>query len=144
MEQFFTREVGNRGRKFFLSLPTGEITEHWVVIRSVDSDEFRLTDSEVRRELLSLVDQDDNKDKSEKVEELVRKTVASLIADWSFDQECTMENRMKFLKEAPQIQDMVNRLSAQRKVFFVEGSNGSSSGLNPHSDSTAQQQKDQS
>lgn len=119
MEQFFTRQRASEGKKFPLTAPDGTKTEHWLLIRGVDSDEFQRAEHLARREALKVNEIESMEDKAVFQMETERKTIASLVADWSFDQPCTPDNVVKFFKEAPQIQEMVSLLSVRRSIFFA-------------------------
>ena len=122
MSDFYTRSKANAGIKIDLSLPSGEATADFIIIRGVDSDEFRATDTRARRNLLSIVSMEDDTAR----EELLRKShldiQVSLVIDWSFDDECTPENIRQLFVEAPQIADAVDRMAAKRSLFFAKGS----------------------
>lgn len=130
MADFFTRQKATEGIKLPLALPDGSETDHWLRIRGIDSDEFRRTDAKARREAMELAELAEAASKDEaklaelekQIQDLQRKVVASLVIEWSFPEPCTEANVVKFLREAPQIQTEIDRLSARRKLFFGAGS----------------------
>ena len=143
MEEFFTRQKANEGIRFPLEHPDGSPSDHWLTILGVDSDAFRNAERDQKRKFVSLkanMDAIENPDEKEKFlldvqTEMEIDILASLVSGWSFDKPCTFENVRTFLKEAPQIADAINEVSAKRRVFFTKGLNGSgsSSGGKPKS-----------
>ncbi|WP_163836873.1 phage tail assembly chaperone [Spartinivicinus ruber] len=115
MTDFFTREKANTGIKLPLTLPDGTETEHYLVIRGVDSDFYQEAVNETRR-LVLLDAKNKNSEYTNKEAELT--ILASLVADWSFDEECTPENIKKFLREAPQIAPKIDSVAGDRSLFF--------------------------
>lgn len=137
MEAFFTREKANAGIQVPLHLPTGERSEHWVEIYGVDSDAFRTADAMSRREGVRIAQIEDHAARDLATAELTRRLRASLVKSWSFPQECTPENVVAFLKEAPQIGEAIDRVSSNRTLFFGIASQGSSRSPSTNSSSTS-------
>lgn len=121
MEQFFTRGRANAGVKVPLYLPSGEESEHFLMVHGVDSDEFRAADMMSRRENLKIAEIKDLAKRDIAIADLTRTLRAKLVISWSFDMPCTFENVYNFLKEAPQIADGIDRVASNRKAFFAEG-----------------------
>lgn len=88
MEKFFTRKIANDGIKVPLSLPNGGETEHFFIVRGMDSDAFREADAESRRVAIIAAGLDDESERKAMLADAKLDLVISLIADWSFDQEC--------------------------------------------------------
>lgn len=119
MEEFFTRKIADEGRKLELRLPTGEKTDHHMIVAGVDSDRFRVAQVEASRKMLEAqIIKDDDQRKLEEAS-IQRRFVAALVLGWSFEKECTTENVTAFFKEAPQIETQVDRFSANRRDFFA-------------------------
>lgn len=128
MEAFFTRARANEGVKLPLALPDGSPTEHWIRIRGIDSDQFKQAETEARRHAFELADIKDPVELQQAVSNDKLKLLAALVIDWSFaDRPCTQENIFALLREAPQIADEIDRLSARRRLFFKQGSTPSTS-----------------
>lgn len=123
---FFTRAKANEGIKLPLSLPDGSDTDHWIQIRGVDSDVFRAADSAARREALEMIDIVDKAELERRVNDGALRLLGSLVIAWSFPMECTIDNIVTFLREAPQIGEQINRIAARRSVFFKNGLGNSS------------------
>lgn len=125
MKEFYTRSKANEGKKVPLSLPDGSPSEHWLMVRGVDSDEFRRAEAKSKRKAIELAQIKDDKERQEAIEQEKLELIAVLVADWSFDEECSRENVVEFLREAPQIGDMVDRIAVSRASFFGERSSSS-------------------
>lgn len=127
MEQFFTRQKSNEGVVLPLSLPDGSPTEHWIRIRGVDSDEYRKADARARRKAMEIAQEKDEAKRDDMIEETKIDVLAALFVDWSFDKPCTAEHVREFLREAPQIAEVVDKSAYRRALFFGKGSGSSSS-----------------
>lgn len=134
MEAFFTREKAEAGIKLPLYSPLGEKTEHWLRIRGIDSDEFRVAESEARRDAMRVAAIEDPEERNIAIADAQRSLIATLVIGWSFEQECSHSNVMKFLREAPQIQDAIDKAASRRALFFVSESKDSQHSPNTSSD----------
>lgn len=126
MSDFFTREKANNGIKVPLFMPNGSMTDQWLLLRGVDSDEFRLADVQAKRDAVRLAAIPETKDRDQAIYDLTIRLTAVLVADWSFDEECTLENVINFFKEAPQIAHAVDVTAGDRGYFFTQGLSSSS------------------
>lgn len=143
MEAFFTREKANEGVEVPLYLPSGEKSNHWIRIRGVDSDHFRLAEADSRRQAMNIATIDDTLERAKAIADAKLALIAELVISWSFEQECTLENVKDFFRQAPQIADAVDQVASKRALFFGRGSSNSQSSLSQSSDST-KNQKDRS
>jgi len=134
MEEFFTREKANEGIELPLTLPGGGETEHWLKLRGIDSDVFREAEDESRRVAMMAAKLEDESVQRAMLRKEKLGLVASLVIDWSFEQECNDENVRKFLQEAPQIADDINRVCAKRSLFFGKKFDSSESTPNRNTD----------
>ena len=129
MEEFYTSERANEGIKFPLHLPGGGKTAHWLTIRGVDSDAFQRIERDNKREMAVIQATartiDDLQKRADffdaEYERLELRSIAVLISNWSFEQDCSPDNVIAFLKKAPQVKEAVNRLSVNRTLFFGTG-----------------------
>jgi len=128
MEEFFTRDTANEGKRVPLFAADGSPTEHWLHVRSMQSDAFRIADNRAKRAILQISQIEDPAERAATATRLQSELIASLIADWSFDKECTLENVVEFLTKAPQIEDMVNQLAASKTYFYAKKSTSSTDG----------------
>lgn len=133
MDAFFTRSIANEGIELPLYSPTGEKTEHWLRVRGIDSDEFRMAEANSKRDAFQVASVEDHMERARLIAESQRKLISSLVVGWSFEQECTQAAVMDFFREAPQIQEAVDRAASRRSLFFAGRS--SSSPLSPSTSS---------
>jgi len=122
---FFTRAKANEGERMPLSLPDGTPTDEWLLIRGVDSDQFRVALDDFRRELLAIASLKDETEKADRAEVARLALNAALIIGWSFDAEFSDVALMEFLRESPYIAAEVDRFASDRRRFFGKRSTGS-------------------
>ena len=118
MDEFFTRQHANEGVKLPLSLPDGTPTEHYITIRGVDSDAFRMAEAVQNRKAASIAAMDEP-ERLKAIQDSKNELLASLVIGWSFDKECTTKNVVEFLTEAPQIADQIDTVAGRRALFFA-------------------------
>lgn len=135
MKEFFTRQIANEGVQLPLYHPDGTVSKHWLQVRGIDSDHFRKAEAEGKRAAIELAAIEDVQKRAEAVHERELKCIAALVAGWSFEQEANEDNVVNFLREAPQIADMINRFAARRAEFFGKKSKSSANGSNRKSSS---------
>jgi len=128
MKEFYTRETANEGVTLPLYHPDGTKSEHSFLVGGVDSDAFRSAETKAKRKAIELAQIDDEDERVSAIAEVELTCIAALVISWSFPQECTAENKINFLREAPQIADAVNRFAAKRAAFFAKKSNSSANG----------------
>lgn len=136
MELFHTRQRANDGIELPLYTPDGERSAYWMRVRGVDSDEFRLAEAESKRDVMRIAQIEDMRERTREVELSKLKLIAVLVISWNFEQECTQENVVAFLKEAPQIADAIDRAASKRSLFFAARSSSSPSTPSTSSDLT--------
>lgn len=121
------RERANEGNKVPLIDIDGTDSGDWLVIRSRLSDSFRKAREKALRVVAKAAKISEEAGYVAKDEqELI--CVAHLIADWSFDEPCTLENRIQFLNDAPHIRDKVDVYAGRDENFFTKASTNSSNG----------------
>lgn len=137
MEDFYTRDKANEGIKVPLYLPDGKESEHSIKIRGVDSDIFRAADTEARRAALQIARSGlSDEEKNLAYKKVENKLIASLVISWTFDKECTLDNVVEFLENAPQIKDGIDLKAGNRKAFLEAWSSDSLSTQEGSSSST--------
>ena len=117
MDDFSIRQRANDGRRIALSLPDGSPTDHWLQIRSRWSDAFRQARDEAMQQVASVA----QAGKAELEAALEHSTLAvraALVSAWSFDEPCVAANVQAFLRDAPQIAELVDRAGADDPAFF--------------------------
>ena len=146
MEKFFTRQKAQEGKKVPLSLPDGSPTEHWIVIRGIDSDSYAEAMAAERRMMIDNTVEVDGKTKIDPAitKDAPLRVLASLVAAWSFEEECNTKNVINLLKEAPQLREELDTITADRKYFFGEEGSGSQSSSPRKRSSRSQSRKNPS
>jgi len=121
VEEFFTREVANEGLLMPLKLPNGEPSDEWIRVLGRDSDQFRAAELIANRKALNALESftGDAHAAEEIGVNLQRECIAALISAWSFELELTLDNKLRVLREAPQIADAINLLAGDRARFFT-------------------------
>ena len=114
-------DPAERGKKLYLHLPSGEKTEHWLLVRGQDAEVFRKATIVSNRVLAQYASQSDDEvseiDYAEKTRDQTRWLIAHLVKDWSKDAECNPEVVEEFLRTAPQIEKELNTFAANLKNF---------------------------
>lgn len=128
MQEFFTKQNAEEGVTLPLFTPDGNATQHWLKIRGVDSDTFAMAEFEAKREMMNIAQIEDIRERDRR--NLKNKTVliASLVMGWSFELECTKDNVVNFLTNAPQIREAINVAAGDRARFFKKGPPPSATG----------------
>lgn len=126
---FFTRSKANEGEKLPLSLPDGTPTDEWLLIRGVDSDEFRAALDEHRRTILANSAIEDEVVRAEQNRAAGLKLHCALVIGWSFDAEFTDKALEEFFKEAPHLAIEVDSFASNRQRFFRKSSTNSQKDL---------------
>lgn len=117
MAEFFTADEANEGEKLPLYTPDGVATSHYITVRGVDSDAYRLAHTRImRRTRFADIETDDARDKL--TLDAMTELAAALISGWSFDEEFSTEAALAFLKKAPQFVSPINELAGNRSLFF--------------------------
>ena len=139
MEDFYTRPTANAGVKMPLITPTGERSEHWLQVLGVDSDAFREANAAAQRRAVDIAQISDDAERKAVLADEQRKLVAALVSGWSFDQPCTRDVVAELFRQAPQIQDAVDKIASQRAIFFAISSASSNATPSNNSGSTKSQ-----
>ncbi len=109
MEQFFTASLHDTPQKLTLSDPYGKPTDHYIMVIGNHSTKVRETNNNLRYKIAMSEDVS--------VEDAKAELIASMIDSWSFDDEPTLQNKLKLLKEAPQISDAVDLFGSNHGNF---------------------------
>ena len=132
MEEFFTREKANTGIELPLFTPDGKKSDHTITILGVDSDEHYHAELREKRKIMAMapvMEKLSEADRDTAILEAQRSSeleiFAALISDWSFDQECNHEHKIKLLSNAPQIAHRIDKIASDRKLVFGNGQSSS-------------------
>lgn len=149
LEAFATAELSEEGVKVPLVDVEGNLTEHWIKIKSTDSMAFKNAQSKFRKRILALHELEDKNnglDYALEQEKLTLELLASLVVGWSFKNddgsefECSNENVIKVLKDAPILAQEIDKASARRQNFTKRSLNKSKA-LQSKSSSSLKSQK---
>lgn len=124
LQKFHTRAVANEGIELPLEYPDGTLSPHKLRVRGVDSDAFRIAETDSKRRVMEAAQlfAKDPELQSKMRRDERHRLLAALVASWTFDEPCTIENVIAFLAEAPQIADQLDRVATRRSLFFKKGS----------------------
>jgi len=131
-QTFYTREPANVGVRVPLFTPGGAPTEHWLQVRGIDSDAYRLAQAASRQRLMA-AQADPKKIESLDPDAERIELLSALVVAWSFPDPVTPEAVKQFFRDAPQIATEVDRLSANRRRFFADSSSSSTPTPGPSS-----------
>jgi len=115
-EQFKTKSLHSNAQKLPLFLPSGEKTDHFLMVIGADSDIMREAKARLMREAGLAMRNNEYDKKKEQL--LSLEMIAHHIVDWSFKKECTLENVVSFLDDSPYIADAVDSFGAKHENFL--------------------------
>lgn len=119
---FHSRGRANEGRKLFLELPDGTVTEAYAIILGKDSDAMVRARREYQRKLIANNEEKvPNKDLADDLQPWL---LAHGVKVWNFDGtevEPTIEEVQEFLVEAPHMFEKIDQLIYNRSAFFAKG-----------------------
>ena len=119
---FSTRSPANAGAVLELKDVNGNTSEHTLTILGTDSDAFQEAQFNSKQAIIAMM-KDDKEATFKEATTMARELVASLVSGWTFvDADgkplpCTKANVVAFLKEAPQIQEQIDSVATDRKLF---------------------------
>lgn len=120
MERYKIRSKANVPHRTYLTEPgnPSKRTGDWLDIRSSLSDAFR--DARDVAMQKAAVSQNNPHEESRKAEayEAKLEMYSSLVAAWSFNVPCTKGAVIEFLRDAPQIQNLVAIVADESETFF--------------------------
>lgn len=129
-DRYKTRSLAQKPIKVMLRDPaTQEPTEDFIEVRSSLSDEFLLARDLMVQSIAAIRNEANEDRRKELVKHEQLKLKAALVAGWSFDEPCDEDHIIDFLREAPQIQQMVMNVADDSAAFFSRPSADSSTGL---------------
>ena len=107
ISDFHTVKAHSKARKMPLFSPDGKKSEHYIMVLGRDSSQARAGMADGKRSALEGGD----------VTEAIDLLHASMIDSWSFPEECSLENKLDLLKNAPSIGDSVDSFSCKHENF---------------------------
>lgn len=118
MEDFFTREEANLGRQMFLQTRDGKSTSEFLIVRGIDSDEYRRVHQRNMRNAIRVASIKDDEERARKISECQTDEIVALVCGWSFKKPFNEHALRDFLMQAPQIAEEVDRFAGNRVRFF--------------------------
>lgn len=115
MSDFYTNKSAELGVKYYLYLPNGEKTDHYLIIKSINSKDYQRELSNYANKLLAMK-MNGNVNGFDAIEEKL-KLAAKLVKDWSFSDECNYDEVLRFLKNAPQVIDGIEAIANDLSLF---------------------------
>jgi hypothetical protein len=112
----------------------GNLTDHWIQVRSMYCDEFQKLKESAKAKYRANPD-------AETEDEAVISGLCELVADWSFEEECNPVNVRAYLDAAPHIADQIDRLAGKHGAFFTKREPSSLNGQKSSSRSKNRQAK---
>ena len=119
-EQFFTRKLASAGTKLPLISGDGKKTKHWLMVRGVDSDEWRIAEQLASLRARELILSDASlEEKAASAVHAKRIMLAALVCGWSFEGDCTPENVIEFFDQcSDEIIAAVDSHATNRELLF--------------------------
>lgn len=128
MKQYMIRDkVQQPVRVNLIDPATGKQTEDWLDIRSSLSDEFTVAREDVQQRVGTITEPSKEK-RLALVKELQLDLKVALVAGWSFEEAFNEDTVREFLRNAPQIQNMVMSVADDTASFFGPRSVNSDAG----------------
>ncbi len=121
MGAFNTRALSESGVKMHLTLPDGTETDEFLIVQGSDSVGFAAGLAKYNREILRISEDKDLDDETVALllAERKRELVASIVLSWTFDQDCSVGEIVKFFSASPRIQQQVDLFAGDPTNFFV-------------------------
>lgn len=117
MSEFFNRKLVDDGVEIPLPIPGSEGVAT-ITIRSVDSQAFHRAKFARQRKALELSKIKDEEAKFKATYDADTELLSSLVAGWSFWEECSPENIRKLLTESPHVRSIVDDTATDSSRFF--------------------------
>jgi hypothetical protein len=121
---FKTRSGANKGKRLNLLTPDNKPSEAWVDVLGVDSDAFTAASRAASRDLIAWIEDRGDTKETRASAEFVTFTErsklelrAKLVIAWSFEEPCTLDNVIAFLKEAPHVAQQIDEFASKRSQF---------------------------
>lgn len=121
------KDFDNALQRYKIIYPGLGDTGHHMMIRSIHSHVFREAQLKSQRQISALVIANAGKedpDFDSIVQDIQMRAFASIVASWSFDEECNVENVAEFLTANSFAYDDINILACQDSLFLTKKENG--------------------
>lgn len=120
MDRYKTRDKANVPQRIKLLDPaTGKETDDYIDVLSSLSDRFRAARDKAMREAAMVANIPHDGQREQAATDARLEMYAALVAGWSFnDTPCTPPNVVEFLREAPQLQNLIVAVADDSERFF--------------------------
>lgn len=116
MEQFKTKKYHDVPHELKLYTSDGKLTDHYVKIVGIDSTKVRKAKKRLYTDIVkNIKDGGFNEDAQE---QFTVKLLASAVVGWSFSKECTEENVIEFLDNAPAVREAIDVFISNNENYF--------------------------
>lgn len=123
MNRYRTRSKANATKRVNLYDPaTGKATDDWLDVRSSMSDAFKRAKNRALQEAADQPRDGSAEEREEATLHVTARMHAALVADWSFEEECTPENVAEFLIDSPHVAALVVGIADRGELFFGDAS----------------------
>lgn len=117
IDDFKSAKLHANSKKLELYLPTGELSEHFLLVQGIKSKHMRKVKQNLLREAAKNIKENTWDDA--KQEEFTSELLANTITGWSFEnEEFNLENVKEFLADAPEIAEAVDVFCSDDKNYF--------------------------
>lgn len=95
-------------------------TGHKLYVRSRYCTEYRDAELKAQRQLIALVEGagDAGKVSEDLKEDILMRSLCTLVAGWTFEEQPTVDNVLELLKENPTVYEDLNKFAAKDSNFF--------------------------
>lgn len=125
LSDLYTRDAANSGKQFEIPLPDGKGSGSFITLLHVDSDSFRHKKHQVLAKAALFSGEMTPEQKRIAQNESMAEIRASLIADWTLEDEYSHEKAKELMLNAPYLQDWVDKLCDDINNFLDKGSSDS-------------------
>lgn len=122
LADFFTLDKAEAGAVVPLETPDGNPTGEWLKVVSRESERFRVASAMATRNALDISKISDPEERIKAVEEQTSIVCAKCVIGWSFDVECSFDNVIELVRNAPYIKDVIDKAISDRSLFFAKSS----------------------
>lgn len=112
-------------QKYPFIYPGEEDQGDYLMVRSQYCSEFREAQLKANRQIAALVQAAGGPDKvdEELLTDIRYRAFATLVASWTFEEECNVDNVAEFLRNNDFVYDDINSLAAKDSLFFKKSAN---------------------
>ena len=129
LADLYTRPTANTSRKMYVELPDGTSSdEYYLEVLNVESDAFRIAETNAKRKAVEYARLEDEDEISEKQRALEADMLASLVVGWNFEDKFSKGAVIELLTESAGNRDKLARFSATRSHWFSVKPKSSSGG----------------